>query len=245
MRTIIFTLSIIGGIIAAIIAGFLLLCIAIYIIDFFGKSPQNKFFVYRFFMPLIVFLCGVDIIIEGAENIPKNDGKGFMIIGNHQSMFDILVLACTLQTPIAFIAKKEIKSWPIVGKLATSIGCPYIDRDNLRQSYQAVMVEGANNIKKGIAMIIFPEGTRSKSDEVSDFKAGSFKMGTSIEAPILPVTMVNVHNAHKASLFKRVKVKAVYHQMIEPTAYKNLSSFELAKMTQMIIAKPLKLKETE
>ena len=231
--------------IAKILAGAVITFLAIWFYGYLVQAPflphWMRYWPVRILAPFVSFICGVDIEIIGKENIPHYKGKkGYQIVANHQSMFDIIILAVVMKDPIAFIAKKEIEKVPFVGTWAKTIGCPYIDRKNLRQSYGAVMVEGANNIKKGIAMAIFPAGTRSKSNAVLDFKAGSFKMGTSVQAPILPVTIKDAYKSAKSNIFKRVTIKVYVHPLIEPSDYQEMSSFQLAKQAQEIITAPIK-----
>jgi len=189
---------------------------------------------------LLCFIFGVDIELIGAENLPQTKGKrGYEIVANHQSNWDAIVLAATITDPISFISKKELSRVPVLGTWGKTVRAPFIDRANLRQSYSGVMVSGTENIKNGIAMIIFPAGTRSLGDDVGDFKAGSFKMATEIGAPILPITLANIHKIKDGSFFRRTKVQMHVHPWIEQEAYASMSSFELAKHTQDLIAKAL------
>jgi len=199
-----------------------------------------RYFPLRMFAKFLCFICGVDIELIHPENLPNTKGKrGYEIVANHQSNWDAVVLAATIKDPISFIAKKEISYVPVLGTWGRTLRCPYIDRNNLRQSYSGVMVHGTENIKKGLAMIIFPSGTRSMGNDVGDFKAGSFKMATEIGAPILPITLVDIYKIKEGNFFKRTKVKVYIHTWIEQETYKTMSSFELAKQTQTLIASVL------
>lgn len=232
----IFILGFIGAIIGLVLL--IWLCAYIFALNFIPTWLRHL--PVRILAPLVCWVCGVDLEIIGKENLPETKGKrGYGVVANHSSMFDAIVIAAVIKDPIAFIAKKEISTWPFVGRWARTIGCPFIDRKNLRQSYSAVMVDGANNIKKGMAMMIFPAGTRSLSNKVFDFKPGSFKMATSVDAPILPISLIDVHKSAKSSFFKRITVKVYVHPWIESETYKEMSSFELAKSTQSLIEKPI------
>ena len=233
-----------------ILLGLLVAFLAIWGYAFLVRSEKLPHFMrywpVRILAPLANFVIGADIVVHGKENIPEFKGKkGYQIVANHGSMVDILALAVAMKDPIAFIAKKEIGKVPFLGVWAVTLCCPLIDRDNLRQSYSAVMVEGSKNIQKGIAMAIFPSGTRSKSNEVLDFKAGSFKMGTSIQAPILPVAIADAYKTANANIFKRVKVHVFVLPIIEPEAYAEMSSFALAKHTQNLITETIENFEKE
>jgi 1-acyl-sn-glycerol-3-phosphate acyltransferase len=200
----------------------------------------------RFVARLLCFIFGIEIEVSQRENLPDTKGKrGYAIVGNHQSNWDAVILVAVINDPVSFVAKKELARIPVLGTWAKTLRAPFIDRKNLRQSYSAVMVKGAENIKHGIAMIIFPSGTRSQSNDVGEFKAGSFKMASEIGAPILPITLENVYNVKKGNFFKRTKVKVYIHPWIEQSEYKELTSFELARHTQDVIAQPLLNEEKE
>lgn len=240
MENIITILLWIVKIAGSLLAAFLIIWLYGYLVQAKFLPHWMRYWPVPILARLVSFVCGVDIEIHGKENLPHyKSKKGYAIVANHQSMFDIIILAVVSKDPIAFIAKKEIEKIPFLGTWAKTIGCPYIDRKNLRQSYGAVMVEGSQNIEKGIAMAIFPAGTRSHNNEVLDFKAGSFKMATSIGAPILPVTIIDAFRSNDANIFKRVKVSVYIHPLIEKSDYETMSSFELAKSTQAEITKPI------
>lgn len=193
---------------------------------------------------IATFFVGMRVEVEGAENVPMFGGeKGYAVIANHQSNLDILVLAGFIKDPLGFMAKIEIQKWPVIGVWAKAIGCTFIDRKNLRQSYGIVMGETREHIKEGLAMTVFPAGTRSKSNEVLPFKAGAFKVATASDAPILPVTLVDVYKASNASLFKPVRVKMIVHPLITADTYKEMKSFDLAQMVQDIVEEPLHPKQ--
>lgn len=193
----------------------------------------------KWLFPVFCFFTGNDIIIHGKENRLRTRSKtGYAVISNHQSMFDILVLGAVIRDPMGFVAKKEIQKWPFVGIWTKTIGSAFIDRDNLRQSYDAVMKKGVENIRNGMAMSIFPAGTREQQNKKQDFKPGSFKMATTVQAPILPVTLVNSFCAPKANFFKRNKIHVFIHPVIEYEAYKDLTTHALAKKVEEIVAKP-------
>ena len=104
------------------------------------------------------------------------------------------------------IGKVELKKIPVLNLLMKELNCVYIDRKNLKASLKAIST-GAENIKKGIPMSIFPEGTRSKTREIAEFKAGSFKMATRAKAVIVPVVFQNTRLLFEdAGSFKRVPV---------------------------------------
>ncbi len=133
----------------------------------------------------VVSLTGAKIEVTGEENLPPGP---VVFVGNHQSNFDIPIFLGFINKPKAFISKIEILKIPILNDWMKLMQCSFLDRKDMRQSLRT-MAEAVESIKKGYSMVIFPEGTRSKSDTIGEFKAGSFKLAIKAGVPIIPVTM--------------------------------------------------------
>lgn len=139
-------------------------------------------------MRLAIFLCGAKIEYVGLENLPKK-GEAVVYVSNHRGFFDIIATYPMVPDLTGFIAKKEIKKWPLVGWWMSSVYCLFLDRKDRRQGIQTIL-QGVENVKNGISMYVFPEGTRSKVEgEMLPFKNGSFKLATKAGAPIVPLAL--------------------------------------------------------
>ncbi|MCB5231203.1 MAG: lysophospholipid acyltransferase family protein [Sphaerochaetaceae bacterium] len=136
---------------------------------------------------LILWSLRVNVIVEGKENIPE-DNQRVCFVSNHQSMLDIPLVLASLRIWPGFITKSELKKVPILNSWIKAMNSVYIDRKSPRSSLQAI-IKGSDNIKKGIPMFIFPEGTRSKTGELGKFKTGSLKLATKAKATIVPITI--------------------------------------------------------
>lgn len=134
----------------------------------------------------IVRLSGSKVEVKGADNIPRDEAVVF--VSNHQSNFDIPILMSCIEKPKAFIAKVEMENMPILSRWMSEMGCIFMDRDDVRQSLKSIS-KGAENVKNGYSMVIFPEGTRSVDGEIGEFKQGSLKLATKAKAKIVPVTI--------------------------------------------------------
>ncbi len=134
--------------------------------------------------------------IRGAENIPAGN---VVIVSNHQSMFDILIILGYINKITGFIAKIELKRIPILNTWLSIIHSVYINRKNMRDSYDTIQ-EGVKSLNSGNSMVIFPEGKRSRSGVMGRFKSGSFKLAVMSGTPILPVTIrdsYKIYEEHK------------------------------------------------
>lgn len=134
----------------------------------------------------MIGLAGGKVEVSGLENLPAHGGVLF--VSNHQGAFDIPLLIGYLPGVKGFVSKKENFRLPIVSTWMKLLGCIVIDRGDLRQSAGAI-ARGIRDLKAGRWLVIFPEGTRSKSGNLQRFKEGSFKLATRSGAPIVPLTI--------------------------------------------------------
>jgi 1-acyl-sn-glycerol-3-phosphate acyltransferase len=160
----------------------------------------------------LVELSGSTVEVKGQENIP--DGP-VLFVSNHQSAFDIPILIGYIDKPKAFIAKAEIRKMPIVGAWMEVMQCIFMNRKSIRQSLQAIN-KGAECLKKGYSLVIFPEGTRSKDGLLREFKPGSFKLAMKSRVPIVPITIRNSFKIQEKSSFMitPAKVEVIISQPV-------------------------------
>ena len=123
------------------------------------------------------------INIEGREKAKKR--TTYVIISNHQSILDILIINC-LRYKFKWISKIENFNVPVIGWYLRMADYIVVDRQN--EESKTEMLERSNNcLKKGISIMIFPEGTRSLNNEIGFFKRGSFQLALQADVSILPV----------------------------------------------------------
>ena len=133
------------------------------------------------------YLTPVIVKVKGRENITK--GQSYIIAPNHQSMYDIFVLYGWLGLDIKWIMKKELRKIPGVGFGSAKVGHIFLDRSNQRAAIESLN-EAKKKLVNGTSVVIFPEGTRSKSGKLLPFKRGAFKLAIDLGLPIIPVTIV-------------------------------------------------------
>ena len=92
----------------------------------------------------------------------------YLLVTNHLSYLDVIVLASRL--PARFVAKKEVRSWPLLGLLCKGFGTIFIDRSD-RRDIPRVLAEILASLSRGEGVILFPEGTSSSGDEVRSFRS--------------------------------------------------------------------------
>ena len=134
----------------------------------------------------ITFLTGSKVTINGLENIPKD--HPVLYIGNHNSFFDVVLTYPLMKNLTGYISKESIMNVPVLGIWMHLLYCIGLDRNDPRQGLQ-VILRAIDQVKEGISIFIFPEGTRSKDGQIAPFHAGSFKVATKSGCPIVPVAI--------------------------------------------------------
>ena len=155
----------------------------------------------------------MDYEVFGYENLPDNGPAVFM--SNHQGYFDIILLCAVLDKfQFGFVAKDNLDKVPLYGKWINIIRSVMINRGNPREGLKAIS-RGVDNIKQGFSMCIFPEGTRSRSDEMGEFKPGAMKLATKPKVPIIPVTIDGTwHGFEEKGYVRPCSVKVMIHPPI-------------------------------
>jgi len=124
--------------------------------------------------------------VIGRENIDPE--QSYVVVSNHQSVLDILVLYGWLGIDIRWVMKIEIRSIPVLGAACAALGHIYIDRSD-HQAAIASINAATETISGGTSVIFFPEGTRSEDGRLKRFKKGAFRFAIDTGLPILPVTV--------------------------------------------------------
>jgi 1-acyl-sn-glycerol-3-phosphate acyltransferase len=189
--------------------------LVVFIFSFFGLRKPLSFVMYKAaqgWAHLMIKVIGCPVDVSGRENIPKNSGVCF--VSNHGSIFDIGLLLAFIGRPFGFIAKKELVFIPLLNMWISVLGGLFIDRKNIRKAVRTIN-KGINRIKAGGAMVIFPEGHRSRGQGLLPFHSGSLKLATQAEAPIIPVALAGSYDVfEKYYRVRAAPVKVVFGKPI-------------------------------
>lgn len=154
-----------------------------------GLRDEKSIAVIRGVFKAILFMAGVKITVKGKENIPTD--RAVLYVGNHRSYFDILVGYMTVPGLMGFVAKKEMEKIPLLSIWMKYGNCLFLDRKNLKEGLKTIL-KGIEQVKGGISVWIFPEGTRNRNQNPMDllsFKEGSLKIAEKSGCPVIPVAM--------------------------------------------------------
>jgi 1-acyl-sn-glycerol-3-phosphate acyltransferase len=136
---------------------------------------------------------------SGQENIP--DDSGAIIAPNHMSFFDPPLTGCFMKKDLYFMAKQELFSVPILGFLIKRTNAFPVKRG--KQDLNAFR-NAFSLLKNKKSLLMFPEGTRSKTGIMGKARAGVGMVACTCQVPIVPVKIVNTNNMKK---FKRLEIK--------------------------------------
>lgn len=138
----------------------------------------------------VIFLSGIKLTVQGKENIPTDQAA--LYIANHRSIFDIVVTYPQFPGLTGFISKNTLNSVPSLHIWMKRLYCLFLDRDDLKKGLKIILT-AIDQVKAGISMCIFPEGTRNKNADqpasLLPFKDGSFKIAQKTGCPIIPMAM--------------------------------------------------------
>jgi 1-acyl-sn-glycerol-3-phosphate acyltransferase len=180
------------------------------------------------------FITPVIVKLRGRDNIMKN--QSYIVVVNHQSAFDILVLYAKLGIDFKWIMKKEVRKIPGVGFGSKALGHILIDRSSIKAVINT-MNEAKTKIKDGTSVVFFPEGTRSMTSEMLPFKKGAFWFAIDLNLPILPVTIKGTREILPSGTLNLLPGKAeiIVHPQIDIHKYSKENISELIAETRTVI----------
>src|SRR3989338_378386 len=160
----------------------------------FDRSGKAIHSIGRLWGRILLFLSGVTVEVKGLENILA--GKPQIFASNHQGAFDILALQAFIPIQLRWVAKRSLFKIPIIGWSMSLAGYVSIDRERAGSAYRSIET-AAEKVKKGVSVLIFPEGTRSSTGSLLPFKQGGFLLAIKSGVPIIPVSIRGTENLMK------------------------------------------------
>lgn len=132
----------------------------------------------------ILFGSRIKVRVRGVSNIDPS--RSYIFMPNHQSLFDIPVILGCLPVQFRWLAKHELFKIPLFGIAMQRTGYISIDRSNRKAAFKSLQI-AARNIRNGVSVVIFPEGTRSSDGRILPFKKGGFVLAIKSGVPITPI----------------------------------------------------------
>ncbi|HEX2880623.1 MAG TPA: lysophospholipid acyltransferase family protein, partial [Polyangiaceae bacterium] len=182
----------------------------------------------------------LNIETQGRELIEP--GRSYIVMSNHQSLYDIPVMFQSLQIPIRMVAKKELFRIPVMGGGMRGAGFIEIDRQNRHAAVRSLNEARERLLADQTSLWIAPEGTRSVDGRLGEFKRGGFHLALEAGLHILPATIdgsLLVHRSGGSRVNKGVTVKVTVSPSIDTAAYGKQNVRELMEEVRSRIARYL------
>jgi len=158
-------------------------------VPFFILVPKIGQKFQRFFGLGWIWLMGIRVHTVGLENLPQAGGG--VLAPNHESMLDIPLL-CSLGHPLCWLSKEEVGKLPFIGWSMRAMGCYFVKRNRSGHDIN-VMKDVEDGLKRGASIVIFPEGTRTRTGKLLPFKKGAFKTAQNSGVPIIPIAITGTY----------------------------------------------------
>lgn len=133
---------------------------------------------------LILAALGIKRITRGPSA-----SRGALLVANHLSWLDVLVALSSW--PCTFVAKREVRSWPLIGTLGDAMGVIWIDRARQRDLLR-VIAEAESALRNGASLMLFPEGTTTSGHRIRAFRSGLYQAALNVGAPVIPIALSGI-----------------------------------------------------
>ena len=187
-------------------------------------SIKESFYPYFYWVArniwsnIIMYGMGFYPEIKFKQHIKK--GKSYMLVSNHKSMIDIMLMLSLSKDPIVFVGKKELEKIPLFGYFYRRV-CILVDRSS-PESRKKVYTKAIKRLDTGISVCIFPEGGVPDPSVILDkFKNGAFSLAIQFQIPIVPITFLDCEKkfpyffAYNHFYGSPGKLRANVHEFIE------------------------------
>lgn len=160
-----------------------------------------------------LWAAGVRTTVTGLENVSHTAPQIF--VANHQSIFDIFAILAYVPASVRFVAKKEMGRIPILSLAMRKAGHIFIDRQDRRGATEAMRRAATRMKRDRTSLGLFPEGTRSQTGRLGEFKRGTFALAIETQVPIVPLA---IDGGYRVSTRGRIRASRMVVQLSEPLA---------------------------
>ncbi|GHT55828.1 1-acyl-sn-glycerol-3-phosphate acyltransferase [Bacteroidia bacterium] len=163
----------------------------------------------------IISLCPVKVI--GKEKLNKK--QSCIFVSNHQGSFDIFLIYGYIGQTIKWVMKQSLRKIPLVGYACERAGFIFVDNSSAQAAAKTVQI-AESKLKNGASIVIFPEGSRTRTGQMGKFKKGAYQMALDLKLPIVPVTINGSYHILPihSYLIHPHKMELIIHDPIETNA---------------------------
>ena len=160
------------------------MAVMVILVSFVTAGGDTAHKVGRIWAKCILALSNIRVTVKGLSNLEP--GRSYIYMANHMSNFDIPVLQAFLPVQFRWLAKAELYKIPVFGYAMKRAGYISIDRSDRKSAIESLN-KAVKIIRDGISVVIFPEGTRSRTHNIQPFKKGGFFLAVDSGVPIIPI----------------------------------------------------------
>ncbi|MDY6797068.1 MAG: 1-acylglycerol-3-phosphate O-acyltransferase [Actinomycetota bacterium] len=211
--------------------------LGVIIIFFFNDSVANRT-VGAWWSRFNCYITPIRVTVTGKENIAGK--QSYIVVSNHQSSYDIFLLFGWLGIDLKWVIKTELRKYPIFGYAVEKGGNIVIDRSKKKEAYRELQ-KAKQKITGGTSIIMLPEGTRSRTGQLGEFKKGAFWLAQELDLPILPVSITGTREILPPKTLNLFPGRAVMkiHEPVDTGKYNEESLDRLIGDVREIIGKGL------
>jgi 1-acyl-sn-glycerol-3-phosphate acyltransferase len=163
---------------------------------------------------LILKTTGVRVATEGLDRIKPD--TTYVFVSNHQSIYDIPVVFCSLPYQLRIIAKESLARFPVLGWHLRRGGHLFVNRR--KPDHADILKRWRGLVAEGLSLLIFAEGTRSPDGRVARFKGGSFLLAIEAGLPVVPLAVIGTRQVMPKGRLRTepADVRLIVHDPIQP-----------------------------
>jgi 1-acyl-sn-glycerol-3-phosphate acyltransferase len=200
----------------------------------FDATYPLFFAMARFWAKFILYGMGFYYKIEREEQLVK--GKSYMLVANHTSMTDIMLMLVISKNPFVFVGKAELTKIPIFGFFYRKSSI-LVDRNNSKSRVE-VFAQAQQRLSRGLSICIFPEGgVPDESILLDEFKDGAFRLAVDHQIPIVPMTFPDNKKRFSFTFFSGSPgiMRAKVHSFIDTKGLTTDDRKELKERVRQVI----------
>ena len=140
---------------------------------------------------LFCYILLIPVKVVRNKKVHKN--TSYVFVANHQGSFDIFLIYGFLNRNFKWMMKKSLRKSLFIGKACESAGHIFVDKSGPKKILETIE-QGRNTLKGGMSLVIFPEGARTYTGQMSEFKKGAFMLADELQLPVVPLTISGSFN---------------------------------------------------
>lgn len=178
----------------------------------------------------ILRMAGIKVVLDDRAGLSQRDP--YIFVANHQSGLDILSISTVLPYPFGYVAKAELRDFPLLGAAMKHSACVFVDKRDPRKAVRSIQ-EAGQRIREGNSVLIFPEGQRSYSTGLFPFQRGAFVLALEAGVPLVPVVVLDNHLCmdERRLLLKKGTVRVV---VLPPIPVEGMTRKDLPALMEQV-----------